>query len=164
MTVGSSIIQPAFGAVSDRLSLSWLMPVGVALAALGVGFAGVAPSFELTALAVGIGGLGIAAFHPEGARYANYASGDRRGTGMSLFSVGGNIGFALGPILITPAVLIFGLSGTLLVAIVPAVRRRRARDRAAEAQGAHRRGRRRERRARARPPTAPRTTGARSGC
>jgi FSR family fosmidomycin resistance protein-like MFS transporter len=120
VTVGSSVIQPAFGAVSDRLSLSWLMPVGVALAALGVAFAGVAPSFGLTALAVGIGGLGIAAFHPEGARYANYASGDRRGTGMSLFSFGGNIGFALGPILITPAVLLFGLSGTLLVAIVPA--------------------------------------------
>ena len=121
VTVGSSIIQPAFGAVSDRLSLAWLMPVGVLLAALGVGFAGVAPSFELTALAVGIGGLGVAAFHPEGARYANYASGSRRGTGMSFFSVGGNLGFALGPILITPAVLIFGLSGTLVVAIVPAV-------------------------------------------
>ena len=119
VTVGSSIIQPAFGALSDRLSLAWLMPVGVALAALGVGFAGVAPNFALTALAVGIGGLGVAAFHPEGARFANYASGSRRGTGMSLFSVGGNAGFALGPILITPAVLVFGLSGTLLVAILP---------------------------------------------
>ena len=119
VTVGSSIIQPAFGALSDRLALAWLMPVGVALAALGVGFAGVAPSFAWTALSVGIGGLGVAAFHPEGARYANYASGARRGTGMSLFSVGGNAGFALGPILITPAVLAFGLSGTLLVAALP---------------------------------------------
>ena len=119
VTVGSSIIQPAFGAVSDRLSLSWLMPVGVALAAIGIGLAGVAPNFGLTAVAVGIGGLGVAAFHPEGARYANYASGSRRGTGMSLFSVGGNAGFALGPILITPAVLLFGLSGTLIVAILP---------------------------------------------
>jgi FSR family fosmidomycin resistance protein-like MFS transporter len=119
VTVGSSVIQPAFGALSDRLSVAWLMPVGVALAALGVGFAGVAPSFALTALSVGIGGLGVAAFHPEGARYANYASGSRRGTGMSFFSVGGNAGFALGPILITPAVLAFGLSGTLLVAILP---------------------------------------------
>jgi FSR family fosmidomycin resistance protein-like MFS transporter len=119
VTVGSSVIQPAFGALSDRLALAWLMPVGVALAALGVGFAGVAPNFALTALSVGIGGLGVAAFHPEGARYANYASGVRRGTGMSLFSVGGNAGFALGPILITPAVLAFGLSGTLLVAALP---------------------------------------------
>ena len=56
---------------------------------------------------------------PQFGVFANYASGDRRGTGMSLFSFGGNIGFALGPILITPAVLLFGLSGTLVVAIVP---------------------------------------------
>src|SRR3954465_3109831 len=113
VTVGSSIIQPAFGAASDRLSLAWLMPVGVALAALGVGFAGVAPSFALTALSVGLGGLGVAPFppqgpgappfHPGGARFGNYAWGSRRGTGMSFFSVGGNAGFALGPILITPA-------------------------------------------------------------
>src|SRR5690349_9588306 len=121
VTVGSSVIQPAFGALSDRLSMAWLMPVGVALAAIGVGLAGIAPSFALTALSVGIGGLGVAAFHPEGARYANYASGSRRGTGMSFFSVGGNAGFALGPILITPAVLAFGLSGTLVVAALPLV-------------------------------------------
>ncbi len=121
VTVGSSIIQPVFGALSDRLALAWLMPAGVALAAVGIGLSGVTESFAATAVAVGIGGLGVAAFHPEGARYANYASGSRRGTGMSLFSVGGNAGFALGPILITPAVLAFGLSGTLVVAIVPAV-------------------------------------------
>src|SRR4051794_9681548 len=121
VTVGSSVIQPAFGALSDRLSVAWLMPVGVALAALGVGFAGVAPSFALTCCLVGLGGLGVAAFHPEGARYANYASGSRRGTGMSLFSVGGNTGFALAPVLITPAVLVLGLSGTLVVAILPAL-------------------------------------------
>jgi FSR family fosmidomycin resistance protein-like MFS transporter len=121
VTVGSSIVQPLFGAVSDRLSLWWLMPVGVALAAVGIAGAGVAPSFGLTAVAVGVGGLGVAAFHPEGARYANYASGTRRGTGMSLFSVGGNAGFALGPILVTPAVLALGLHGTLAVAVLPAL-------------------------------------------
>jgi FSR family fosmidomycin resistance protein-like MFS transporter len=121
VTVGSSIIQPLFGAVSDRLSLWWLMPVGVALAAIGIAGAGVAPNFALTTVAVGIGGLGVAAFHPEGARYANYASGVRRGTGMSLFSVGGNAGFALGPILVTPAVLALGLHGTLAVAVLPAL-------------------------------------------
>src|SRR5919199_2972062 len=45
VTVGSSIIQPAFGAVSDRLSLSWLLPVGVLLSAVGVPGAGRASSF-----------------------------------------------------------------------------------------------------------------------
>jgi FSR family fosmidomycin resistance protein-like MFS transporter len=119
VTISSSIVQPIFGAISDRLALSWLMPVGVLLAAVGVAGAGVTTTFPMTALAVGIGGLGIAAFHPEGARYANYASGSRRGTGMSLFSVGGNTGFAMAPVFITPAVLAFGLEGTLVVAIVP---------------------------------------------
>jgi FSR family fosmidomycin resistance protein-like MFS transporter len=122
VTVGSSIIQPLFGAVSDRLSLSWLMPVGVALAAVGIAGAGVTHTFALTAAVVAVGGIGVAAFHPEGARYANYASGTRRrGTGMSLFSVGGNAGFALGPVLITPAVLALGLSGTVIVAVLPAL-------------------------------------------
>src|SRR4051812_37008981 len=121
VTVGSSIIQPLFGALSDRLALWWLIPVGVALSAVGIAGAGVTHAFWLTCLVVGVGGLGVAAFHPEGARYANYASGSRRGTGMSLFSVGGNTGFALGPILITPAVLTLGLSGALVVAILPAI-------------------------------------------
>ena len=121
VTIGSSIIQPVFGALSDRLQLAWLMPVGVALAAVGIAGAGLFDSFALTCIVVGLGGLGVAAFHPEGARYANYASGDRRGTGMSLFSVGGNVGFALAPVLITPAVLLVGLSGTLIVAILPAI-------------------------------------------
>ena len=72
-------------------------------------------------LVVAISGLGVAAFHPEGARYANHASGSRRGTGMSFFSVGGNVGFALGPIFVTPLVLVFGLSGTLALVVLPAI-------------------------------------------
>ena len=75
VTIGSSIIQPVFGALSDRLQLAWLMPVGVALAAVGIAGAGLFDSFALTCIVVGLGGLGVAAFHPEGARYANYASG-----------------------------------------------------------------------------------------
>ena len=120
VTIGSSIVQPVFGALSDRLQLAWLMPAGVGLAAVGLAGAGLSDSFALTCVLVGLGGLGVAAFHPEGARYANYASGDRRGTGMSLFSVGGNTGFALAPVLVTPAVLLMGLDGTLIVAILPA--------------------------------------------
>ena len=52
---------------------------------------------------------------------------------MSLFSVGGNAGFALGPLLTTPLVLLFGLSGTLALALFPlaAARADRARARAA---------------------------------
>ena len=120
-SVGSSAIQPLFGLGSDRLSLPWLMPLGVLLAGLGVALVGVAPNYATTAAAVAVSGLGVAAFHPEGARFANQVSGNRRGQGMSFFSLGGNAGFALGPILVTPLVLLLGLRGTLLLAVIPAV-------------------------------------------
>ena len=116
-TISSSVIQPLFGHVSDRLSLSWLIPLGPALGGLGVALAGVAPSYPLTFAAIVVSGIGVAAFHPEGSRFANYVSGARRASGMSLFSVGGNVGFALGPVFVTPLMLIFGLKGTLFLLI-----------------------------------------------
>jgi FSR family fosmidomycin resistance protein-like MFS transporter len=116
-TISSSVIQPAFGHVSDRLSLPWLMPLGPALGGLGVALAGLAPSYGLMFAAVLLSGVGVAAFHPEASRFANYVSGTRRARGMSLFSVGGNVGFALGPVLVTPLLLTFGLHGTVFVII-----------------------------------------------
>jgi FSR family fosmidomycin resistance protein-like MFS transporter len=75
------------------------------------------PTFAVVVLS----GLGVAAYHPEASRFANYVAGERRATAMSFFSVGGNAGFALGPVLVTPLALAFGLGGTPLVAVVPAV-------------------------------------------
>jgi FSR family fosmidomycin resistance protein-like MFS transporter len=70
-------------------------------------------------LAILVSGVGVAAFHPEGARLVRHVSGNRRATGMSVFSVGGTAGFALGPALVTALVLAFGLHGTLFL-LVPA--------------------------------------------
>ena len=116
-TISSSVIQPLFGHVSDRLSLPWLMPLGPFLGGLGVALAGIAPSYGWTFAAIVLSGIGVAAFHPEGSRFANYVSGARRSSGMSLFSVGGNIGFALGPVLMTPLLVVFGMHGTVFVLI-----------------------------------------------
>jgi FSR family fosmidomycin resistance protein-like MFS transporter len=118
-TVSSSVIQPLFGHLSDRHSMPWLMPVGLLLGGVGIGLVGVMPSYPLTFAVIVVSGLGVAAFHPEASRFANYVSGARRATGMSFFSVGGNLGFALGPAVVTPLVLILGLHGTPLVALVP---------------------------------------------
>jgi FSR family fosmidomycin resistance protein-like MFS transporter len=116
-TISSSVIQPLFGHVSDRVSLPWLMPLGPGLGGLGIALVGFAPNYALTFAAVLLSGLGVAAFHPEGSRFANYVSGPQRARGMSLFSVGGNVGFALGPVLVTPLLLAFGLHGTVFVLI-----------------------------------------------
>ena len=118
-TIASSVIQPLFGLLSDRSARAWLMPSGVLLGGVGVALVGVLPEFEATAAAIALSGVGVAAFHPEGARFANLVSGSRRGRGMSLFSVGGNAGLALGPVLTTPLVLAFGLPGTLGLVVLP---------------------------------------------
>jgi MFS transporter, FSR family, fosmidomycin resistance protein len=119
-TAASSVVQPLFGIFSDNRPLPALMPLGVLSAGAGMALAGVAPSYPLILLCVILSGIGVAAFHPEAARFANYVSGSRRAQGMSFFSVGGNAGMALGPVFTTPFVLIFGLPGTLFLAL-PAV-------------------------------------------
>src|SRR3954447_22245617 len=116
-TISSSVIQPLFGRYSDRRSLPQLMPLGVLLGGLGIAVVGLATSYALVFLAIVVSGIGVAAFHPEGSRFANYLSGSRRASGMSLFSVGGNVGFALGPVMVTPLLLAFGLHGTLFMAV-----------------------------------------------
>src|SRR5881227_2879079 len=91
-TVSSSLVQPLFGLWSDRKGALWLLPGGTIVAAVGVGLAAVSPIYGVTLVLVFAGGLGVAAFHPEGAKYAAYASGEKRASGMSYFNIGGNTG------------------------------------------------------------------------
>ncbi|HBX24635.1 MAG TPA: MFS transporter [Desulfotomaculum sp.] len=106
--LSSSVIQPIFGILSDRFRAAWLVPAGCLIAGLGMAFTGFSPNFPTLLLAALVSGLGVAAFHPEGSKFARLASGDRKASGMSMFSVGGNLGFAAGPIL---ASFFFGLAG-----------------------------------------------------
>jgi FSR family fosmidomycin resistance protein-like MFS transporter len=116
-TFSSSIVQPAFGHWSDRRGAMWLLPGGVALAGIGVGLAAVVPSYPLLLLAVLASGVGVAAYHPEGTKFAAYVSGKRRASGMAVFSVGGNVGFGIGPLLASGLVVALGLTGGLLLAL-----------------------------------------------
>jgi FSR family fosmidomycin resistance protein-like MFS transporter len=118
-TISSSIIQPLFGLWSDARGALWLLPAGTAVAGLGIAFASIAPSYALVFLGVLVAGLGTAAYHPEGSKFASFVSGARRASGMSLFSVGGNLGFALGPVVASFFVITLGLGldGGVLIAI-----------------------------------------------
>ena len=115
--VSSSVVQPAFGVLSDRRGAVWLLPAGVAVCGVGIALAAVAPEYWLVVALVTLSGLGSAAYHPEGSKFAAYASGPRRASGMSLFSIGGNLGYALGAIAATPLVLLLGLEGGVLLAL-----------------------------------------------
>ena len=117
VTISSSLLQPLFGVLSDRRGALWLIPCGIALAGAGAGLAAVAPTYGLVLVLVFAAGIGIAAFHPEGAKFAAYASGARPASGMSYFNIGGNTGYALGAIATTPLVVWLGLAGGLVAAL-----------------------------------------------
>ena len=115
----SSVVQPAFGWWGDRHPRRWLIPVGMLTAAVGVGLVAFSVEYWMTWLVVALAGLGIAAFHPEAARAARQASGNSN-RAMSVFALGGNVGFALGSLVATALLLVTGLGGSVLLAI-PAV-------------------------------------------
>ncbi len=116
-TASSSVVQPLFGLWSDRRGALWLLPAGVLVAAVGMSLAVLSPAYWLVCLFVVVSGLGSAAYHPEGSKMAAYVSGRRRATGMSAFSIGGNVGFALGPI--AAASLLAGLGARGLLLAIP---------------------------------------------
>ncbi|SMB98572.1 MFS transporter, FSR family, fosmidomycin resistance protein [Thermanaeromonas toyohensis ToBE] len=96
--LSSSVIQPLFGFWSDRRGSRWMLPAGCFLATLGMALAGWAPNYLTLILAVFLSGLGVASYHPEASKTAHYLSEEQQASSMAIFSVGGNLGFGLGPL------------------------------------------------------------------
>jgi FSR family fosmidomycin resistance protein-like MFS transporter len=109
----SSIIQPLFGYLSDQIARRWILPVSVFVAGAGIALIGLAPGYGGVLALVVVMGLGVAAWHPEGYKTATVVAGDRKATALSWFSLGGNVGIAVGPPLMTWLLVGFGATGTL---------------------------------------------------
>lgn len=115
----SSIAQPLFGFLTDKWRMPWLIPVATLLGGIGIGLSGLSDSYALTLLFAAISGIGVAAYHPESARIARIASqGSHKA--MAYFSTGGNIGFAVAPLLVAAAVATGGLRLTPFL-VIPAL-------------------------------------------
>jgi FSR family fosmidomycin resistance protein-like MFS transporter len=95
--------------------MRWLLPASILLSGAALALGAQATTYPAVLMAFGLSGLGVAAYHPEAARKANLASGDRRTTGMSFFSIGGGIGFAVAPAVTLTLVELRGTSGLLML-------------------------------------------------
>lgn len=112
-----ALAQPLFGVFGDRRTLTWLVPVGCALVGAAMASVLFLPSYALVLPAVMLSGVGSAAFHPEALARVRAVSGKRPATGASVFFAGGNVGFALGPILATLLTQRFGPPGALALLV-----------------------------------------------
>ena len=118
--ITSSVIQPLFGFFSDRWSAKWLLPAGALVASLGLSLIAFSSSYFWILFFASFSGLGQASFHPEGFKTVNFLSGEKKATAISLFHLGGNLGFAVGPILATTFFAYFGLRGSIWF-VVPGI-------------------------------------------
>ena len=99
-SVASALPQPLFGYLADRYGRRPFAVAGPVVAGVGVAAIGLAPGFWTLVLLLIIGGVGSAAFHPPGASYAvRVSAGKGGGARYSIFSFGGSVGFALGPVI-----------------------------------------------------------------
>ena len=114
----SSIIQPITGYLADKGSKQWLMVLGIMLTGIAFASTGFLTNYWAIFAAVTIMGIGSAIFHPEAARLVNNISGKAKGQGMSIFSVGGNGGFGLGPLLAVFLLTTFGMSGLVFYGVM----------------------------------------------
>lgn len=115
----SSIIQPVLGIMGDKWRMRWLIPVSVILSGVGIAAIGLVDSYWMVAALASAAGIGVAAFHPASASRAREVSGGDHVL-MSWYSLGGNFGFALGPVIVAITVGIFGLGATPLL-VIPAL-------------------------------------------
>lgn len=107
----SSVIQPAFGYLTDRRSLPRMLPYCAALAVAGFAFVGWAVSYTMLLINVVLISLASATYHPQASKTTNFLSTDANRTkNMGIFSIGGNLGIAAGSITMT---FLLGLSGGL---------------------------------------------------
>ncbi|MDF2571067.1 MAG: fsr [Sporomusa sp.] len=118
----SSVIQPLFGYLTDRISLPWLIPVSVLLSGIGLALTGIMTSYYTLLAAVVVGGLGIACFHPQASKSTHLVSSPAtKGRSMGLFSVGGNLGLAIGSIAMSFALNSPGILANTAYFILPSL-------------------------------------------
>ncbi len=94
----ASILQPLFGYYSDRISRPWFVSLGPLLCGISTALMGFCTTYPAIFAAAMLCGVGSALFHPEGALMVNRVAARAKGQALGIFAVGGNVGFALGPV------------------------------------------------------------------
>ena len=121
-TITSSVIQPVFGYYADKHGKRWLVAISVAWIAFFMSLIGAVSylgldsngSYIAILVLIGMAGFGSSAYHPQASTMVPKISGDNKGFGVSIFSAGGNLGYAIMPLLVVPVTAIWGLKGTLV--------------------------------------------------
>lgn len=118
-TMAASFSQPVFGLLFDGHGRRWIFHVGTVWMAVLLSLTGLAHgSYPLLVILAALAGLGTAAFHPRASTLVSITAGERKAVLLSAFIAFGNIGFALGPLVLIPFFQAYGLHATTF-AVIP---------------------------------------------
>lgn len=109
---GPSLLQPVIGHLSDQFGLRYLVILAPTVTGALMSILGLAPTYALMALMLILTGLSSAGLHAVGPVMTGRLSGRRLGRGMGFWMVGGELGRALGPIVIVSALRLVTLQST----------------------------------------------------
>ncbi len=118
LQVTSSVIQPLVGLYSDKHHHKWQLSIGMLFTVIGIFTLSLSTSYAQVMIAVALIGCGSSIFHPQASQVAQVAAGNRKGLGQSIFQVGGNGGFAFGPLLAALIIIPHGLPAVRWFAII----------------------------------------------
>jgi MFS transporter, FSR family, fosmidomycin resistance protein len=109
-----SILQPFFGILADKIRIRWFVPAIIIWDSIFVSLFGFTRDEQQLLLCAAMLGVGSAAFHPYGASGAAHTAEDgNMNSSLSLYTVAGTSGWAIGPLIATALIALFGKHGTI---------------------------------------------------
>ena len=104
----ASFLQPFVGYYTDKKPKPYSLAFAMLFTFTGLGMLAFTDTFWMILVAVGLVGIGSSIFHPEASRVSYLASGGKRGLAQSIFQIGGNLGTAIGPLLVALIIVPYG--------------------------------------------------------
>lgn len=115
-SISSSLLQPLYGYVADKVSRRYFVIAGLVLSTLLISSVGVIDNVWMLTFALFFGSMGIGLFHPQAMTMIGLFSGKDINKAMGIFTAFGTIGYASGPFIASFMARYFGLHSTIYTA------------------------------------------------
>jgi MFS transporter, FSR family, fosmidomycin resistance protein len=104
-----ALFNPFLGLIAEKTGIKYFVILTPAVTAISMGLVGLASSTTMLLILLFVAGISAALFHVPSPVMVKDVSGNRVGTGMSFFMVGGELARTLGPMLVISAVSYWSL-------------------------------------------------------
>lgn len=110
-----ALLNPFFGLIAEKTGAKYFVILTPAITAIFMSLLGLASNFVVLFILLFVAGISAALFHVPSPTLIKESSGDKTGTGMSFYMVGGELARTIGPLLVTLGISFWGLEGIYML-------------------------------------------------